>query len=96
MLEEGATAFDLVAEQSQMTATGAGAANLPTMEASNVTFKLADRTIKNKSLVLLDLTHVNRALEQVGEVPVDGILGGDLLKELRAVIDYGRNCLYVK
>ena len=96
MSKDGAVAFDLLAEESEMTATGAGASNLPTMEASNVTIQLAGRTIKNQSLVLLDLTHVNEALAQVGEVPVDGILGGDLLKEHRAVIDYGRNCLYIK
>ena len=28
--------------------------------------------------------------------PVDGIIGADILKKYRAVIDYGRNCFYLK
>ena len=46
--------------------------------------------------ILFDLSHVNEALNQVEEEPVHGIIGADFLKRTRAVIDYGRNCLYVK
>ena len=46
--------------------------------------------------VIFDLSHVNEALNQVGETPIHGIIGGDFLKKNRAVIDYGRNCFYLK
>ena len=46
--------------------------------------------------VLFDLSHVNEALLQVEEEQIHGIIGADFLKRTRAVIDYGRNCLYVK
>jgi hypothetical protein len=46
--------------------------------------------------VLFDLSHVNEALLQVEEEHIHGIIGADFLKRTRAVIDYGRNCLYVK
>jgi hypothetical protein len=46
--------------------------------------------------VLFDLSHVNEALQEVNEAPVHGIIGADFLKATRAVIDYGRNCVYVK
>ena len=53
-------------------------------------------SLSNYEFVLFDLIHVNQALEQVGETPVHGILGADILKKLHAVIDYGRNCVYLK
>jgi len=53
--------------------------------------------IKNKvSLVLFDLTHVNTALVAHQAEPVDGIIGADILKKGKAVIDYERKCLYLK
>lgn len=42
---------------------------------------------------LLDLSHVNKAYEAVNIETIDGILGSDLLLELDAVIDYGRQVI---
>jgi hypothetical protein len=39
---------------------------------------------------------VNNALEQLDVNAVDGILGADVLKETKAVLDYNRNGLYLK
>ena len=46
--------------------------------------------------VIFDLSHVNEALQQAEEISIHGIIGADFLKQTRAVIDYGRNCFYVK
>ena len=43
-----------------------------------------------------DLDHVNRALANQGGAPVDGALGGDLLRPAEAVIDYARAMLYLR
>jgi clan AA aspartic protease (TIGR02281 family) len=43
-----------------------------------------------------DLEHVNRALVSRGGVPVDGAVGGDLLRPAEAVIDYSRATLYLR
>ena len=43
-----------------------------------------------------DLGHVNRALEARGGTPVDGALGGDVLRPAEAVIDYARATLYLR
>jgi hypothetical protein len=43
-----------------------------------------------------DLGHVNRALASRGGVPVDGAVGGDLLRPAEAVIDYARATLYLR
>ena len=64
--------------------------------ARNNTIKIGNRELLSIDFVLFDLSHVNEALQQVEENPVHGIIGADFLKRTRAVIDYGRNCLYVK
>lgn len=46
--------------------------------------------------VVFDMTHVNEALTTAGIASVDGIIGAEMLKKARAVIDYGRNCVYLK
>ncbi|MFI5219791.1 MAG: retropepsin-like aspartic protease [Bacteroidia bacterium] len=40
--------------------------------------------------VLLDLSHVNSSYAQIGMKEIDGVLGGDILMNHKAVIDYGK------
>jgi predicted aspartyl protease len=88
--------FYLINEASTIKAAGAGAINMKTEIARNNTINIGDWKFSNIDFVLFDLSHVNEALQQVEESPVHGIIGADFLKRTRAVIDYGRNCLYVK
>jgi len=88
--------FGLIGEESIIMAAGAGAINMETMLSRNNKFEIHNREIRNMDFVLFDLSHVNEALVQVHQGPVHGIIGADFLKEYRAVIDYGRNCFYIK
>ena len=88
--------FSLKSEPSSIKAAGAGAINMKTKLARNNNFSINFWKLEKIDFVLFDLSHVNEALQQVDEEPVHGIIGADLLKRTRAVIDYGRNCLYVK
>jgi hypothetical protein len=47
-------------------------------------------------LLAMDLTHVNQAAALRGSGPIDAVLGGDVLEEHSAVIDYGSSSLYLK
>ena len=47
-------------------------------------------------IVLIDLSHVNQALANHEAPEVDGILGADVLRLGRAVIDYEKNRLFLK
>lgn len=49
--------------------------------------------IKNYQAVALDLSHVLESYSKLGLPRVDGILGGDLLYQYRAVVDYGKSIL---
>lgn len=93
---ESAAKFKLTTEETEVKASGAGAVNMKTMVAKGNHLIIGDLSLRSIDFVLFDMIHVNEALAQVDENSVDGILGADLLKHLRAVIDYGRNCFYIK
>ncbi len=88
--------FKLKNEVSKVKAAGAGAINMKTEIAKDNTFALKKWRIISMDFVIFDLSHVNEALQQAEEVSIHGIIGADFLKQTRAVIDYGRNCFYVK
>lgn len=88
--------FVLISEESIIKAAGAGAVNMETMLSRKNEFNIQGWNLKNMDFVLFDLSHVNEALMQANEDAIHGIIGADFLKERRAVIDYGRNCFYVK
>ena len=48
------------------------------------------------SLVSIDMTHINKVLSEKETESVDGIVGADVLKKSKAVIDYESNKLYLK
>jgi predicted aspartyl protease len=93
---ESVSYFVMKSEESAIKAAGAGATNMLTEIASNNTLKIGNWKYNRMSFIIFDLSHVNEALIQVEEEAVHGIIGADFLKEVRAVIDYGRNALYVK
>lgn len=49
---------------------------------------IGDIIIKNYKTILIDLDHINNHFKGNGEPTIDGIIGGDILKEYNAVINY--------
>lgn len=88
--------FNLFAQDSDIKAAGAGASDMLT-QLSKKNIVHIGKWSKNKiSLILFDLTHVNTALIAHDAEPVDGIIGSDILKRGKAIIDYDRKCMYLK
>ena len=48
------------------------------------------------NLITFDMSHINNALSEKKINPIDGIIGADVLKKSKAVIDYESNNLYLK
>ena len=48
------------------------------------------------NLITFDMNHINNALSQKKVPPIDGIIGADILKKSRAILDYKSNKLYLK
>lgn len=88
--------FNLLAEDSKIRAAGAGATNMLTQIASKNSIEIQGWRKKKLDLVLFDLTHVNEALVNHKAEKVHGILGADILKKGKAVIDYKNKALYLK
>jgi hypothetical protein len=47
-------------------------------------------------IISFDMNHINNALSQKKVPPIDGILGADVLKKSKAILDYKTNRLYLK
>ncbi|WP_222983151.1 retropepsin-like aspartic protease [Flagellimonas meishanensis] len=88
--------FEMLSETSEIKAAGAGATEMETLVSSKNKIKIGDWKKKKQKIVLFDLVHVNEALKSHNALPVDGIIGADILKKGQAVIDYDKKCLYLK
>lgn len=88
--------FKLLAEASDVKAAGAGATNMLTQIAQQNNIEIKGWKKKKVDLVLFDLTHVNDALVKHKAEKVHGIIGADILKKGKAIIDYKTKNLYLK
>lgn len=57
--------------------------------------ELGEVAIRQKRIMTADLSHVSRLLEPISGKTVYGIIGQDVLKEHRAVIDVDNSLLYL-
>ncbi len=88
--------FNLTTKESKIRAAGAGATNMETMISTKNHIRIGKWNRKKQKIVLFDLTHVNEALTTHKALPVDGIIGADVLKKGKAIIDYQKSRVYLK
>lgn len=88
--------FNLFTEESEIKASGAGANNMLTQISKKNTIEINGWLKKKIEIVVFDLTHVNQALTLHDALPVHGIIGADVLKKGKAIIDYNKKSLFLK
>ena len=88
--------FKLNSKDSKIKAAGAGATEMLTKLSTQNVIEIGKWLKKKQKIVLFDLVHVNQALTSHQAMPVDGIIGADILKKGRAIIDYQKTRLYLK
>ncbi|GGG34513.1 retropepsin-like aspartic protease family protein [Bizionia arctica] len=93
---EAIETFNLKAKDSEIKAAGAGAIDMVTQISNKNTLKIGKWKKNKVALILFNLTHVNTALVSHNAQPVDGIIGADILKKSKAIIDYEKKYLYLK
>nr|WP_321245369.1 retropepsin-like aspartic protease [uncultured Psychroserpens sp.] len=93
---EAIETFKLIAKDSKVKAAGAGAIDMLTQVSRRNTLKIGKWKKDKVVLVLFNLSHVNTALTVHNAQPVDGIIGADILKKSKAIIDYEKKYLYLK
>ncbi|HCY81191.1 MAG: clan AA aspartic protease [Winogradskyella sp.] len=93
---EAVKTFKLKAKDSEIKAAGAGATDMLTQISQKNSLKIGRWKKDKVALVLFNLTHVNTALTTHNSQPVDGIIGADILKKGKGIIDYEKKYLYLK
>ncbi len=88
--------FHLDSESSDVKAAGAGARDMETFVSDKNAFEIGAWNYPDQKIVLFDLVHVNEALIAHNALPVDGIVGSDILRKGKAIIDYKDLSLYLK
>jgi predicted aspartyl protease len=90
------TKFKLHTTASDTKATGAGSIDIFTELSKNNSIQIGKWKKKNIAFVILDLNHINTALKNHHSKTVDGIIGADILKKGKAIIDYSTDTLHLK
>ena len=88
--------FKLKVRDSEIMAVGAGASNMQTKLSKSNTLKIGNWKKQRVALILFNLTHVNLGLLKHNADAVDGIIGADILKKGKGIIDYDKKYLYLK
>ena len=88
--------FKMTSKTSDIKAAGAGATEMETLISNKNRIEIGNWSKKKQKVVVFDLVHVNQALTAHNTLPVDGIIGADILKKGKAIIDYDKQCLYLK
>lgn len=88
--------FKLKVKDSEIKAVGAGASDMLTQISNSNDLKIGKWKKNRVALILFNLSHVNNGLINHNADPVDGIIGADILKKGKAVIDYEKKYLYLK
>ncbi len=77
-------------------AGGLGNSALKTRKSIGNIIDLKGFQIKKAALIAIDLSHVNSTLKKNGSGRIDGVIGADILKKHKALIDYSEKALYLK
>jgi predicted aspartyl protease len=82
-------------EDQDRLSSGLGTNTMVSKKVKLDSLQLGETVIKDYDATILDLSHVNASYEKLGLEPVDGILGGDILFDFNAVINYKEKTLQI-
>ena len=88
--------FHLISIDSEVKASSATDLMSETKVSKKNKLQIGKWISKSSPIVLFDMTHINKALNERDIKIVDGIIGADILKKGKAIIDYEKNKLYLK
>ncbi len=87
--------FNIISEETMEKASSATSEIINTNISKNNRIQIGKW--ENKiNLITFNMNHVNTALSEKQVDPIDGIVGADILKKSKAILDYKSNKLYLK
>ena len=93
--EAKVSSFKIKSKDTDHKATGAGRNDINIRFSKKNKLKIGDWKIKKIPLVVMDLKHINEALN-IFEIEVDGIIGADVLHKGKGIIQYEKKLLFLK
>ena len=73
--------------------TGLGTNTMTSKKVLLDKIELGKIEIKKYQATILDLQHINQSYDKLELDPVDGVIGGDILNDYKAIIDYAKKKL---
>ena len=87
--------FKAISKESKEKASSATSQMTHTKISKSNTIQIGN--LKNTiNLITFNMNHINKALSEKKVDPIDGIVGADVLKKSKAILDYKSNKLYLK
>lgn len=87
---------DIVIESTDRLSAGLGTLSMASYTAILPIFRIGRLHLPNFEVAVLDLSTINQAYAQLNHPEVLGVLGGDILMQYDAVIDYGKTKLRLR
>jgi len=87
--------FKLKSKDTKYKATGAGSTEIDIQLSKKNKLKIGDWKTKKLPLIIMDLSHINQALSMF-DIEVDGIIGADVLRKAKGIIQFDKELLYLK
>jgi len=86
---------DLELKEMEKLSTGLGTNTMKSHIVVVDSLELGELILKDFETVVIDMKHINDSYEKIGLTPIDGVIGGDILVDYSAVLDYGEKMLVV-
>ena len=83
-------------QSSERLTTGLGSSTMESEFTIIESLKIGKLEINNIHVAVIDLSHVNQTYHSIGLPELNGVLGGDLLNDYKAVINYNDRKLVMK
>ncbi|MDB9846647.1 retroviral-like aspartic protease family protein [Flavobacteriaceae bacterium] len=87
--------FKVISKESKEKASSANSEMTHTMISKSNMIQI-DKWEDKINLISFDMNHINNALSQKKVPPIDGIIGADILKKSKSILDYKTNKLFLK
>ena len=87
--------FKVISKESKEKASSANSEMTHTMISKSNMIQI-DKWEDKINLISFDMNHINNALSQKKVSPIDGIIGADILKKSKSILDYKTNKLFLK
>lgn len=88
--------FRLITKNTKKIAKTAGGTQLKMTVSYNNILEFGSLKLRNAKISLVNLSHINYSFQQMGMLQLDGIIGSDILKNRKAIIDYDNLVIYLK